>query len=198
MKKNRDISRHASRRARLLVILPTAVAAALLFAVTTIMPVQVLAEEGAGERYLEAGKGSPYVVKIREVFSGLWQGRIELFITVVNRETNKSVPDAQIALHTKYISHGAAEPAQTTYYSSTSGYFEIDLELGAPGSWTMALEISSSLGEWEGTLAPVEVPALRRIDVTISLIVLGILGLLGGTIYVWRKYGIPHARATEQ
>ena len=144
-------------------------------------PVQAQ-ESGTNEVQVRAG---PYDITVVSSLSNLSLGQARFFITVLDVSTGKPVTDARVLVRLKGSLNDTQGWATALYVPSLPEHYEARIVLDAPGTWKVAVEVTSSLGTEEIVASTLEVPTTRSYT-SGSIVFAGVFVLLLlGAGYVW-------------
>ena len=139
-------------------------------------------QSGTTEVKVRAG---PYDITVVSSLSNLSLGQARFFITVLDVATAKPVTDARVMVRLKGSLNDTQGWATALYVPGQPEHYEARIVLDAPGTWKVAVEVTSSLGREEIVASTLEVPDTRSYT-SGSIVFAGVFVLLLlGAGYVW-------------
>lgn len=164
-----------------------ALAAAMSLALVAVMfgpqAFAVQAQE-SGTKQVQVRAG-PYDITVVAALSNLSLGKAKFFVTVLDAATGMAVTDAIVVLRPKHTVDGTRGWANALFVPSPPEHYEAQVTLDKPGTWRVAVGVTSSLGSEEIVAPTLEVPDTRRYT-SGSIVFAGVFGmLLLGAGYVW-------------
>ena len=139
-------------------------------------------ESGTTEVQVRAG---PYDITVVSSLSNLSLGQARFFITVLDVATGEPVRDARVVVRLKGSLNDTQGWANALYVPSPPEHYEARIVLDAPGTWRVAVEVTSDLGTEEVVASTLEVP-ISRTYTSGSIVFAGVfVVLLLGACYVW-------------
>ena len=146
-------------------------------------PVQAQAQEsGTKEVQVRAG---PYDINVVSALSNLSLGQARFFITILDVTTGKPVTDARVLVRLKGSLNDTQGWATALYVPGEPDHYEARIVLDTPGTWKVAVEVTSSLGREEIVASTLEIPTTRSYT-SGSIVFAGVfVVLLLGAGYIW-------------
>lgn len=139
-------------------------------------------QTGTTEVNVRAG---PYDITVVSSLSNLSLGQARFFITVLNVATGEPVRDARVVVRLKGSLNDTQGWANAMYVPSLPEHYEARIVLDAPGTWRVAVEVTSPLGREEVVASTLEVPITQNFT-SGSIVFAGVFVLLLlGACYVW-------------
>ena len=139
-------------------------------------------ESGTKQVQVRAG---PYDITVVAALSHLSLGQARFFITVLDATTGRPVTDARVVVRPQHSLDDTQGWATALYVPDPPEHYEARVRLDAPGTWRVAVEVTSSLGREEIVAPTLEVPPMRSYTAG-SLVFAGVfLLLLLGAGYLW-------------
>jgi len=155
----------------------------LVLAYWAFPPTSARAQDTDVQRYQEIA--GAYEISVALVQSSLSLGTTLFAITVVEASNGQRVPDARVLLK---IRHEAADNEITAIGLNSQvnpDRYDAVVDLDAPGTWRMAVEVDSSLGRVSVEMARLEVPETRKITGG-TFVFIGVFAvLIAGVAYLW-------------
>ena len=163
-----------------------------LAGVMALLPLVVMAGLAAGPvQAQESGtkqvqvRAGPYDITVVAALSNLSLGQVRFFITVLDATTGSPVTDARVVVRPKHSLDDTRGWATALYVPDPPEHYEARVRLDTPGTWRVAVEVSSSLGSEEIVAPTLEVPPMRSYTAG-SIVFVGVfLVLLLGAGYLW-------------
>lgn len=139
-------------------------------------------ESGTKQVQVRAG---PYDITVVSSLSNLSLGQARFFITVLEAATTKPVTDARVMVRLKGSLNDTQGWAIALYVPGPPDHYEARIVLDTPGTWRVAVEVTSSLGTEEIVASTLEIPTTRSYT-SGSIVFAGVFVLLLlGAGYVW-------------
>lgn len=130
-------------------------------------------------------RADPYDITVVAALSNLSLGKVKFFITVLDAATGMAVTDAIVVVRPKHAVDGTRGWATALYVPSPPEHYEAQVTLDKPGTWMVAVAVTSSLGSEEIVAPTLEVPDTRSYT-SGSIVFAGVfVVLLLGAGYVW-------------
>ena len=160
------------------------VMALLMLAVMLGPPASPVQAQESGTKQVQVRAG-PYDITVVSSLSNLSLGQARFFITVLDVTTGQPVTDARVVVRLKGALNDTQGWATALYVPGPAGHYEARIVLDAPGTWRVAVEVTSSLGSEEIVGPTLEV--LTTASYTSGSIVFAAVFvlLLLGAGYVW-------------
>ena len=155
----------------------------LVLAYWALSPTLAQAQDTDVQRYREIA--GAYEISMAVVQSSLSLGTTLLAITVVEASNGQPVPDARVLLKSRHEAGDGEITSIAHNAPNNPDRYDAVVDLDAPGTWHLAVEIDSSLGRVSAEMAQLEVPETRKITGG-TFVFIGVFAvLIAGVVYVW-------------
>ncbi len=139
----------------------------------------------------EDGRGvevvaGPHAVKVFVINSNLAAGFLQMALFITDASTGETVSDARVVLKANNEDQDYEGWATALNSPAMPQRYDVRMNLGSTGDWTIDVDVSSSLGQGGARAFTLEVPALNRYTDG-SLVFFGIFAAmaLGIAYIVW-------------
>lgn len=144
------------------VYITLSVLAAVLLVVAPLAPVSAQQEKTA-----RAGRGvnviaGPHAVNVVVINSNLAAGLVQMALFITDANTGKTVPDAKVVLKANNDDQDYEGWATALNSPATPERYDVRMNLGSTGEWTIDVDVSSALGRGGARALTLDVPALKR------------------------------------
>ncbi len=119
------------------------------------------------------------------VQSSLSLGTTLFAITVVEASSGQPVPGASVLLKSRHQAGDGEIRSLALNTPSNPDRYDAVVDLDAPGTWRVAVEVDSSLGRVSVGMAQLEVPETRKITGGTFVFIGVLVVLITGVTYVW-------------
>ncbi|MEC8857894.1 MAG: hypothetical protein VX664_10940 [Chloroflexota bacterium] len=138
------------------------VLAAVLLLFAPLASVRAQQEKTAG-----AGRGvnviaGPHAVNVVVINSNLAAGLLQMALFITDANTGETVPDARVVLKANNDDQDYEGWATALNSPAMPERYDVRMNLGSTGEWTIDVDVSSSLGKGGARALTLDVPALKR------------------------------------
>ena len=135
------------------------------------------------QRFRESA--GPYDISVALIQSGLSLGKTLFAVTVVEAASSNPVPGATVLLRIRHEGSGKRSKATAHNTPNAPERYDAQIDLDAPGTWHVSVEVDSSLGKVAAEFVQLEVPATRKITGG-TFVFIGVFAvILAGAGYLW-------------
>ena len=156
---------------------------AVLIAAWLLLAPHALAQDD-GPEPLRAVVG-PYEIEMLTVQSTVSVGATLIVASVIDSITREPVPDARVIFRVKHEDDKKEGWASAHNTPRSPQLYEAQLNLDAPGIWTLKVEVTSALGKATMEGEPLEVAEIRQFTSGSIVFAGAFLVLILGVLYVW-------------
>lgn len=139
-----------------------------------------------------------YEISMALVQSSLSLGTTLLAITVVEAANGQPVPDARVVLKSRQEAGDGELKSIALNTPSNPDRYDAMVNLDAPGTWNLAVEVDSSLGRVSVEMAQLEVPETRSVTGGTYVFIGVFIVLIAGVAYVWWSAQRARRRRDQQ
>jgi len=128
----------------------------------------------------------PHAVRVFVINSNLAAGFLQMALFITDANTGETVSDARVVLKANNEDQEYEGWATALNSPSMPERYDVRMNLGSTGEWTIDVDVSSSLGQGGSRALTLEVPALNRYT-NGSLVFFGVFGamMLGLAYLFW-------------
>ncbi len=149
--------------------------AILLFA--PLASVAAQQEDPAGDHRGVDIVAGPHAVRVFVINSNLAAGFLQMALFITDANTGETVSDARVVLKANNEDQEYEGWATALNSPAMPERYDVRMNLGSTGEWTIDVDVSSSLGQGGARALTLEVPALKRYT-NGSLVFFGVFGVM--------------------
>ncbi len=174
-----------------------AVVAVVLFLFAPLASVAAQQEDPIGEgRGVDIVAG-PHAVSVVVINSNLAAGFLQMALFITDANTGETVSDARVVLKANNEDQEYEGWATALNSPSMPRRYDVRMNLGSTGEWTIDVDVSSSLGQGGSRALTLEVPSLKRYTDG-SLVFFGIFAaMILGLAYIFWSVKRQNRRRRE-
>jgi len=138
-----------------------------IFAAVLLLFAPLVSVGAQQEKTAGAGRGvnviaGPHAVNVVVINSNLAAGLLQMALFITDANTGETVPNARVVLKANNDDQDYEGWATALNSPAMPGRFDVRMNLGSTGEWTIDVDVSSSLGKGGARALTLDVPALKR------------------------------------
>ncbi len=143
----------------------------------------------------------PHAVNVVVINSNLAAGFLQMALFITDANTGETVSDARVVLKANNDDQDYEGWATALNSPSMPRRYDVRMNLGSTGEWTIDVDVSSSLGQGGARALTLNVPALNRYT-NGSLVFFGVFGaMMAGLAYLFwsvKRQNRLHREAAQE
>ena len=161
-----------------------------IFAAVLLLFAPLVSVGAQQEKTAGAGRGvnviaGPHAVNVVVINSNLAAGLLQMALFITDANTGETVPNARVVLKANNDDQDYEGWATALNSPSMPERYDVRMNLGSTGEWTIDVDVSSSLGQGGTRALTLDVPALSRYT-NGSLVFFGIFAaMMLGLVYLF-------------